>query len=71
MKTDLWMVGNIALTLLHFFYEVNEGRNVIKFADEFWGKIQELGQRNEALRQEMLSTDRVRRVIKKEASREG
>jgi len=40
LKTDLWMIGNVALTLLHFFYEINEGRNVIKFVDSFWPLIQ-------------------------------
>src|ERR1700722_4756840 len=53
VKTDLWMIGNVALTLMHYFYEINERRNVIKFVDNFWPLIQALGQKNDALRAEM------------------
>ena len=69
VKTDLWMIGNVALTLMHFFYEINEGRNVIKFVDNFWPSIQTLGQKNDALRAEMMSTDRFKRAMAKDAAR--
>ena len=54
---------------MHYFYEINEGRNVFKFVDNFWPLIQTLGQRNEALRAEMMSTDRFKRAMAKEAAR--
>jgi hypothetical protein len=63
------MIANAALTLLHFFYEVNEGRNVIKFVDNFWPLIQPLDQRSGALRAEMMATDRVKRALEKDAAR--
>jgi len=69
VKTDLWMIANAALTLLHFLYEVNEGRNVIKFVDNFWPLIQPLDQRSGALRAEMMATDRVKRALEKDAAR--
>jgi hypothetical protein len=69
VKTQLWMIGDVALTLMHYFYEINEGRNVIKFVDNFWPLIQPLGQRNDALRAEMMSTDRFKRAMAKEAAR--
>jgi hypothetical protein len=56
-------------SLMHFFYEINEGRNVIKFVDNFWPLIQPLGQKNEALRAEMMSTDRFKQAMAKEAAR--
>ena len=68
-KTDLWVIGNVALTLMHFFNEINEGRNVIKFVDNFWPLIQALGQKNKALRGEMMSTDRYKQAMAKEAAR--
>jgi len=55
VKTSLWRVADVALALMHVFYEVNERRNVIKFADNFWPRIQALGERNEALRQAILA----------------
>jgi hypothetical protein len=62
VKTDLWRIANSALTLLHVYYEVNEGHDVIKFVDNFWPTIQQLGQRNEALRQEMMASDRFQKA---------
>jgi hypothetical protein len=71
VKTDLWRIANSALTFLHVFYEVNEGRNVIKFIDNFWPIIQQLGQRNEALHQEMRATDRFQKAMAVERARTG
>jgi hypothetical protein len=69
VKTDLWMIGDVALTLMHYFYEINEGRNVIKFVDNFWPLIQALGNRNDVLRTEIRSTDRFKQAMAKEAVR--
>jgi hypothetical protein len=69
VKTDLWIIGHVAHTLLQLFYGVNDGRNVIKFADNFVPAIQLLGEKNEALREEMKSTDRFKRAMEKENDR--
>jgi hypothetical protein len=69
VRTDLWMIGNVALTLLHYFYEINEGRNVIKFVDNFWPLIQALGHKNGELRAEMMSSDRYKQAMELEAAR--
>ncbi len=69
VKTHLWQIGHVALTLLHFFYKINERRDVIKFVDNFWPQIQALGQKNESLRAEMMASDRVKRAMQKEAAR--
>jgi hypothetical protein len=71
VKTDLWRIADSALTLLHVFYEVNEERDVIKFVDNFWPIIQQLGQRNEALRQEMRASDRFLKALEVERARTG
>jgi hypothetical protein len=69
VKTDLWMIANAALTLMHVFYEVNEKRNVIKFVDNFWTSIQQFGEKNEGLRQQMMATDRFKRAAAMEQIR--
>lgn len=69
VKTHLWQIGHVALTLLHLFFEINERRNVIKFVDNFWPQIQTLGQKNESLRVEMMASDRGKRAMQKEAAR--
>jgi len=69
VKTDLWMIANAALTLMHVFYEVNEKLNVIKFVDNFWPSIQRLGERNGALRQEMMASDRFKKAMEHEKAR--
>ena len=56
---------------MHFFFEINESRNVIKFVDNFWPLIQGLGQKNEALRTEMMATERFKRAMEKEMARKG
>jgi hypothetical protein len=71
IKIDRWRIADSALTLLHVFYEVNEGRDVIKFVDNFWPTIQQLGQRNEALRQEMRASDRFLKAMEVERARTG
>jgi hypothetical protein len=71
IKTDLWRIADSALTLLHVFHEVNEERDVIKFVDNFWPIIQQLGQRNEALRQEMRASDRFLKAMEVERARTG
>jgi hypothetical protein len=69
VKTDLWMIGNVALTLMQFFYEINESRNSIKFVDNFWQLLEPLREANNALRAEMMSTDRFKQAMAKEAAR--
>jgi hypothetical protein len=69
VKTDLWLVAQVALTLMVFFYEINESRNSIKFVDEFWQLLEPLREANNALRAEMMSTDRFKKAAAKEAAR--
>jgi hypothetical protein len=71
IKTDLWCVGSIAITLLDLFYGVNSGRNVLKLVDNFVPIFQELAAKNAKLREEMVSGDRYKRAMKKEKARHG
>ncbi len=62
VKVDLWQTGSIALTLLDFFYGVNQGRNVIEFCLGFPRHVERLAKDNDALISELKSTDRFKRA---------
>jgi len=70
VKTDLWRIAQVALVLMHAFANVNEGRNVIKFSDDFWPLIQTLGGQNNTLRGETMATDRFKHASELEAVRQ-
>jgi hypothetical protein len=69
VKTDLWLVANATLTVLHVYNEVNEGRNVLKLVDDFGVLINRLGRRNEAVKQQLTATDRFKRAAELEKAR--
>lgn len=71
VKIDLWIIAHVAHTLLQLFYGINDGRGVIKFRNNFVSSIQILGVKNEALRKEMMATDRCQRAMAKENARKG
>ncbi len=58
VKTDLWRIGNIAISLLDLFYGVNQSFGSIKFLDEFHAKFGALVELSKALHAELTSTDR-------------
>jgi hypothetical protein len=70
VKIDLWRVGQVALVLMGLFDEINEERNVIKFANDFWPSFKTLSESNNALRSEMMSSDRFKHAIAMEEVRE-
>jgi hypothetical protein len=70
VKTDLWRIGQVALVLMHFLAEINETRNIIKFADDFWPLIETLRESNNDLRTEMTSSDRFKRAAAMEEVRQ-
>lgn len=62
VKSDLWLVGNIAIGLLELFYGVNQGPGVIKFADEFESRLSKLSDESETLAEEMKQDERYRQT---------
>ena len=58
VKTELWRIGNIAINLLYLFYGVNQTVGSIKFVDDFHPQLGDLVTRSNALRAEMMATDR-------------
>jgi hypothetical protein len=71
VKSDLWLIGNIALILMDFFYKVNNGRNTIMFIDDFQQNFAVLAKYNDTLRVEMTSSDRYQEAMEKENARNG
>lgn len=69
VKTDLWMIGNIAVGLLDVFYGVNQGRNVMKFVDDFLPRFEKIARDNKALHAEMTATERYKKAQAKILSR--
>lgn len=58
VKTDLWLIGNIAIGLLDLFYGVNKGQDCITFVDNFPRQLHTLEAHNQAIRTTMTSTGR-------------
>ncbi|MGD0076304.1 MAG: hypothetical protein ABSD31_18495 [Candidatus Binataceae bacterium] len=65
VKSDLWQTGSIALTLVDFFYGVNQGRNAIEFCPGFTRHVERLARNNEALINELKSTDRFKQALQR------
>jgi hypothetical protein len=70
VKTELWRVGNIAISLLDLFYGVNKGVGSIKFVDVFSQRFGVLVERSNALRAEMMATDRFKAAAAAKAAKE-
>ncbi len=64
VKTDLWLIANVAMGLMRLFSKINSTLNVVVFTDEFEARIKELGTENGRLRTEMMQTERYQRVSK-------
>lgn len=63
VKTDLWMLTNVGLILMDLFYKVNNGRNVIEFADDFPHRMTTLATENDTLKAGMISSDRYKEAM--------
>lgn len=62
VKTDLWLIGNIALGLMDLFYGVNKKLGVIKFVDDFVPRLKSLEAINLKLRTELMETERFKKT---------
>jgi hypothetical protein len=71
VKTDLWLVASIALTLMDLIYGVNKGRDVVGFRPDFANTIGTMATENNALLDEMKNTDRYKRAMEKITQRAG
>ncbi len=72
VKSDLWLIANVAMGLLRLFFEVNRTLNVVMFADDFERRIKELSTDNDRLRAEMMQTEpyhRANQLIQRRGAR--
>ena len=66
IKTDLWLIGNVAICVMDLFYGVAQGQAGIVFADGFERDHSQLAAQNSALRDEMMATDRYKRAMERQ-----
>ena len=62
VKTDLWMIGDIAIGLMELFYVVDEDRGDITFVDGFLARLNKLQDATRKLRAEMMASERYKAV---------
>jgi hypothetical protein len=70
IKTELWRVGNVAISLLDLFYGINQSVGSIKFVDDFSQRFGALVSGSRALHAEMTSTDRYKAAEAAKAAKE-
>ncbi len=70
VKTELWRIGNIAISLLDLFFGVNQSVGSIKFVDDFSERLGILVERSNALRAEMMATERFKDTGAAKAAKE-
>lgn len=58
VKTDLWMLSGVGLSIVDLLYGENEKLRIIEFSDDLGRTFNEIRVRNEALREEMRSGPR-------------
>lgn len=65
VKTDLWLTARVAIGLIELLHRVNQSRNVIEFRDDFSDTFIRIAAENNALRDEMMATDRYKKASEK------
>ena len=65
VKSDLWRIGNIAISLLDLYYGVNRDLNVIKLVDDFHDRFDALVAQSRTIHAEMTSTERFKAAAMK------
>jgi hypothetical protein len=63
VQVDLWLAGAVALDVMKLLREVNTGRNVIEFTDNFDNHLFVLERRVVALSDEMKATERYQNAM--------
>jgi hypothetical protein len=63
VQVDLWLAGAVALDVMKLLREVNTGRNVIEFTENFDNHLFVLERRVGVLSDEMKATDRFRKAM--------
>ncbi len=64
VKADLWMIGNIALSLMDLFYGINKGVKQLTFVDNFVKRLKELEADGNILKAEAERHPRFKQFLK-------
>ncbi len=75
VKIDLWLVGNVAVNFMSFFYGVasdvaRAGGSVVEIRPDFEPMIQSMSAENESLRGAIMRSDRYKAAMQRQAQRE-
>jgi hypothetical protein len=69
VKDDLWLIANVAITLMDLLYGVNRDLDVIEFRAGFADYVARMAKENDALQAEMMATDRFKKMMEKMVQR--
>lgn len=69
VKTDLWRLADVGIGLLDLFYGVWKKHGGFVPTDDFLPQINELSRRKEALKAEMMNTERYKNAMRLDAER--
>jgi hypothetical protein len=64
IKSDFWVIGNVAMGLTDLFYGVNKDYNVLTFADDFVTRLKLFERENNRLKELQMKTRRFRKADK-------
>jgi hypothetical protein len=62
VKTDFWMIGNVAAGPLRLFHDVNKSHGALKFADDFPLRLDKLARDSKSLHAAMTASERYKAV---------
>ncbi len=66
VKTGLWMIGNVVMGLMDLFYGINKDYDAMEFTDDYHLRLQILSEQNTKLKNEMMQTERIQRVERRQ-----
>ncbi len=65
VKTNLWTIGNIIMSLVDLFYGIAKDHGGVLFTDDFIQRLKTLEAENHRLKAEMMETERYKKSINK------
>lgn len=64
IKSDFWVLGNVAMGLTDLFYGINKDYNTLTFADNFVNRLQSFARENNRLKELQMNTRKFKKADK-------
>lgn len=64
IKSDFWVIGNVAMGLTDLFYGINKNYSVLTFADDFVNRLKLFERENNRLKELQMDTRKFKRADK-------